>query len=359
MPSPFLTAAWRYLAMLNYEVDPAVLKPFVPAGTELDLPEGRAFVSVVGFHFRHTRVRGVPIPFHEHFEEVNLRFYVRRTVGGETRRGVVFIKELVPRWAIAWTARRFYNENYFAVPMHHQNNKYGLERSVTYGWKWNGEDHHLEVRVMGEPVLPAIDSFEAFITEHYWGYARQRNGGTMEYQVEPSALAGVGGSAGGVGVRCGGALRQGVRAVFERDAGVGVFGGWVGGGGLSGGADLGCFPAVFFRRTGQRSCRGKCVPKCNLGTRSSSRTRFTTGYRSGKAFGLLRNVVTKPRDLAGGELGQRPRWKMKLRMAAFSEYSPLMSSMERGLSALRSFLRTWPFMTSRQESWPLRSGMAR
>ncbi|HEX4139955.1 MAG TPA: DUF2071 domain-containing protein [Candidatus Methylacidiphilales bacterium] len=184
MPSPFLTAEWRWLAMLNYEIDPEVLKPFVPAGTELDSREGKTHVSVVGFHFRYARLRGVEIPFHTHFEEVNLRFYVRRTVGNETRRGVVFIKELVPRRAIAWTARWFYNENYVAVPMSHRIHKYGLERRAIYEWSFGGEPHHLETRAECEPFLPPDDSFEAFITEHYWGYARQRDGGTLEYQVE-------------------------------------------------------------------------------------------------------------------------------------------------------------------------------
>jgi uncharacterized protein YqjF (DUF2071 family) len=184
MPSPFLTAAWRWLAMLNYEIDPAVLQPFVPAGTELDSHGDKTWVSLVGFHFRYAKLRGVEIPFHTNFEEVNLRFYVRRKIGGETRRGVVFIKELVPRWAIAWTARRFYNENYIAVPMSHQNKKYGLERRVIYEWKFAGHFHNLEVRVERDSFLPKDGSFEAFITEHYWGYARQRDGGTLEYQVE-------------------------------------------------------------------------------------------------------------------------------------------------------------------------------
>ncbi len=184
MPSPFLTAEWRWLAMLNYEVDPVVLQPFVPAGTELDPREGKTHVSVVGFHFRYARIRGLVIPFHRHFEEVNLRFYVRRKIGREIRRGVVFIKELVPRRAIAWTARLFYNENYIAVPMSHRINKYGMERRATYEWKFAGQHEHLDLRTDGQPLLPDEDSFEAFITEHYWGYVRQRNGSTLEYQVE-------------------------------------------------------------------------------------------------------------------------------------------------------------------------------
>src|SRR5262245_27677971 len=105
--------------MLNYEIDPGVLAGRVPAGCELDAWSGRCFVSVVGFQFRRTRVLGVPIPFHRHFVEVNLRFYVRRKAEGGWCRGVVFVKELVPRRAIAWVARRLYGENYDALPMRH------------------------------------------------------------------------------------------------------------------------------------------------------------------------------------------------------------------------------------------------
>ena len=103
-PSVFLTAEWNWLAMLNYEVAPEILTPFVPAGTELEVWQGKHLVSLVGFLFQKTRVGGIPVPFHRNFEEVNLRFYVRRKVNGDWRRGVVFIKELVPRFAIAWVA---------------------------------------------------------------------------------------------------------------------------------------------------------------------------------------------------------------------------------------------------------------
>ena len=184
MPSPFLTAEWQWLAMLNYEIDPAVLQPFVPAGTELDSREGKTYVSVVGFLFAHTRLRGYAIPYHTTFEEVNLRFYVRRIVGNETRRGVVFIKELVPRRAIAWTARWVYNENYVAMPMSHRNEKYGAVRKVAYEWNWGGQTHCLAVRTEGDSHVTLENSLEEYITEHYWGYARQRAGGTVEYQVE-------------------------------------------------------------------------------------------------------------------------------------------------------------------------------
>jgi uncharacterized protein len=102
---PFLTAEWRRLVMANFEIDGDALAPFVPSGVELDVWRGRNYVSLVGFLFLKTRVLGAAVPWHENFEEVNLRFYVRRKVGAEWRRGVVFVKEIVPRRLIAWTAR--------------------------------------------------------------------------------------------------------------------------------------------------------------------------------------------------------------------------------------------------------------
>src|SRR6266850_520973 len=133
-----LTAEWRYLAMLNYEVDASLLLQYVPAGTELDRWNGKVFVSLVGFRFLKTRVLGLTIPFHANFDEVNLRFYVRRRQDDEIRRGVVFIREIVPRRAIAFVARSFYNENYVALPMSHEVHSTGDGQTAAYRWKAGG-----------------------------------------------------------------------------------------------------------------------------------------------------------------------------------------------------------------------------
>jgi uncharacterized protein YqjF (DUF2071 family) len=171
--------------MLNYEVDAGLLLPFVPSGTELDCWNGKVFVSLVGFRFLRTRMFGwLAIPMHLDFEEVNLRFYVRRRVGNEVRRGVVFIKETVPRRAIAFVARVFYNENYVAVPMAHEIRPVGdRDLSVAYKWRTGKNWDSIELETEGNCVLPPEGSVEQFITEHYWGYAAQRDGGCMEYRV--------------------------------------------------------------------------------------------------------------------------------------------------------------------------------
>jgi uncharacterized protein YqjF (DUF2071 family) len=179
-PGKFLTAEWRSLAMLNYQVDAAILKPHVPAGTELDSFDGVFYISMIGFMFQRTRVLGAPIPGHQDFEEVNLRFYVRRRDEDGWKRGVVFLKEIVPKYAIAALARGLYNENYVSMPMRHRADG----NRVEYGWLYSGNWNRLGVEIAGEPGLAAPGSLEAFITEHYWGYTKQRDGGSLEYHVE-------------------------------------------------------------------------------------------------------------------------------------------------------------------------------
>jgi uncharacterized protein len=186
--SPFLRAEWRQLAVLNYTIDPVSLARFVPAHTELEPWQGRAYVSLVGFLFLKTTVLGLPIPFHRNFEEVNLRFYVRRRAADGWRRGVVFVREIVPRAAIAWVARTFYNENYVARPMGHRferaDDDPGRLSSVAYHWRHQGRELGIRAAGGGAFCFPSPGSEEEFVIEHYWGYTAQRDGGTIEYRVE-------------------------------------------------------------------------------------------------------------------------------------------------------------------------------
>ena len=178
--SVFLTADWRHLALVNYECDSDLLAPYVPEGTEIDLWEDRCYVSVVGLRFLKTKLLGVPIPFHRDFPEVNLRFYVRREVEGQIRRGVVFIKEIVPRHAVTWVARGIYNENYVTLAMREEI----IVDSYRYEWRFKETWNRLAVKTRGEWSVPDLDSEASFVAEHYWGYATQRDGSTLEYEVE-------------------------------------------------------------------------------------------------------------------------------------------------------------------------------
>jgi uncharacterized protein YqjF (DUF2071 family) len=187
VPGRFLSASWRFLALINYEIDGDVLRPFVPRGILLDAFEGRTYVSVVGFRFLDTRVLGMAIPFHRDFNEINLRFYVRRLGPEGWRRGVVFIREIVPRRAIALVARAVYNEPYVSRRMSHRIDlPAGRPGSglVEYAWHEGARRSFLRARTRGVAEPPVPGSAEEFITEHYWGYARQRDSGCVEYRVE-------------------------------------------------------------------------------------------------------------------------------------------------------------------------------
>jgi hypothetical protein len=180
----FLSAEWRDLVMLNYEVEPSLLNRYVPPGTVLDSFQGRTYLSLVGFRFCHTKLLGCfPVPFHSNFDEVNLRFYVRRKEGCDDRRGVVFIAEVVPVRAIAATARIVYGENYKHFPMRHRIETEGVSRTAEYQWQLGHDWCGLSAQTLGPPAYPQERSLEQFITEHYWGYATRRSGGCLEYHV--------------------------------------------------------------------------------------------------------------------------------------------------------------------------------
>jgi uncharacterized protein YqjF (DUF2071 family) len=182
---PFLTAEWRWLMMANYPVDPELLSPYVPIGTELDRYEGTTYVSLVGFRFLNTRVLGLSLPGHRDFDEVNLRFYVRRREADGWRRGVVFLKEVVARRLISWVARTIYHENYVTRPVASRiqiPTEAGGAGSVWYRWG-NSEGITASADFSGEPAALAAGGFDEFIAEHYWGYTRHRDGRTLAYEV--------------------------------------------------------------------------------------------------------------------------------------------------------------------------------
>jgi uncharacterized protein YqjF (DUF2071 family) len=181
----FLFAEWRDLVILNYEVEPRLLTHYVPLGTSLDSFMGRTYISLVGFRFCHTKLFGyLSVPFHTDFDEVNLRFYVRRKDGADDRRGVVFIAEVVPRRAIATMARLVYGENYKCLPMKHRIDTELLKKTAEYQLQISDQRCSLSAQAVGLPARPAEGSLEQFITEHYWGYSAQRTGGSVEYHVE-------------------------------------------------------------------------------------------------------------------------------------------------------------------------------
>jgi hypothetical protein len=186
VPKVFLTAEWNRLLMLNYDVDKQLLAPHVPRGCELDFCQDRCYISLVGFQFSNTRVKGCRFPFHVNFLEVNLRFYVRRLVDRQWRRGVVFIREIVPKRLITWVANGLYRENYITLPMRsfftNRQDSVGAE----YQWKYRGQWLTMRGRSpvdWDSAIEIAEGSEEEFFTEHYWGYTRKSIESTAEYEV--------------------------------------------------------------------------------------------------------------------------------------------------------------------------------
>jgi uncharacterized protein YqjF (DUF2071 family) len=183
MSKLFLTAEWKNLLMANYEVDPAILRPYLPCRTELDSFNNVHCVSLVGFLFANTKVLGISIPFHKTFEEVNLRFYVRYKEDNIWKRGVVFMKEIVPKRAITFIANKVYGEKYATHEMKHLWQKDENGFYVEYGWKVGAEWNYIKALAVIEPEPIKHGSEEEFITEHYWGYTQVNNNCTGVYEV--------------------------------------------------------------------------------------------------------------------------------------------------------------------------------
>jgi uncharacterized protein len=185
MPKNFLTAEWRKLAMANYAIDPRILEKYLPKYTELDLYHGVCYVSLIGFMFLKTKLKGIPIPFHSNFEEVNLRFYVRhKDAEGRYKRGAVFIKEIVPKFALSLVANIVYNEPYSTMPMHHKWTMTADELTVNYAWRKRKNWYSMEVVAENKTQPIEVGSEEEFITEHYWGYTKVTAEKTSEFGVE-------------------------------------------------------------------------------------------------------------------------------------------------------------------------------
>ncbi|MFO0844118.1 MAG: DUF2071 domain-containing protein [Gemmataceae bacterium] len=179
MTRPFLTARWHNLFLASYPVPPSLLEKRLPPGLTLDLRDGRPFVSLVAFEFLDTRVLGIPWPGYRDFAELNLRFYVRH---GD-QRGVVFVREFVPRRVVAWIAKWLYNEPYLAAPIAADRRETADGIDMLYRLHFAGREHRIEVRGAKPAIRPADDSVEHFFKEHHWGFGVTRSGRTLRYEV--------------------------------------------------------------------------------------------------------------------------------------------------------------------------------
>ncbi len=179
----FLKAAWHDLVIINYEIDSNILDKYTPKGTELDLWNDKCYISLIGFMFENVKILGIKIPFHVNFEEVNLRFYVKRYEDGIWKRGVVFVKEIVPKHAITIVANTLYNEHYQTLKMRHSRTEEASSKSFQYDWKKEDKWNSIAMTTNKNAIPIEVGSEAEFITEHYFGYTKFNEKTTIEYEV--------------------------------------------------------------------------------------------------------------------------------------------------------------------------------
>ncbi len=182
--SIFLKANWEDIIMANYEIDPEILIPFLPKGVELDLYEGKCYVSLVGFMFKNTKLFTIPIPYFGNFEEINLRFYVKRTEENVVKRGVVFINETIPYPIVAWVANKLYKEHYTVVPTKHEIVLEESSKKVKFEWLVNKKWNSITLLASTKSEAMSPNSLERFIYEHYYGYTKINENETEEYKLQ-------------------------------------------------------------------------------------------------------------------------------------------------------------------------------
>jgi len=177
---PSLTARWSNLVLLTYEVDPALVEPWLPGGVEADLVGGRALVSLIAFDFLDTRIRGRRIPGFVDFPEINFRTYVR---GGD-RLGVVAIRELVPSPLAAAVGRLRFNEPFRAAPIESRTVSMGDELLVEHRWKWKDQGYFLRMTSDQTSVPAAAEAPAHHLLGRRWAYGRSRRGEPKVLRIE-------------------------------------------------------------------------------------------------------------------------------------------------------------------------------
>ena len=180
----FLKAKWENIIMANYEIEPKILIPFLPKGVDLDLYDGKAYIRLVGFMFKNTKLFNIPIPLLGTFEEINLRFYVTRKDGNQTKRGVVFINETIPYKLVAWMANKLYKEHYTVVPTKNDIRSDEKSQKIEFKWLLNKKWNSIFVEAEIESEKMKKNSLEKFIYEHYYGYTKIDEQKTEEYQLQ-------------------------------------------------------------------------------------------------------------------------------------------------------------------------------
>src|SRR5947208_1274723 len=79
---PAMLQSWRDLTFFHWPVHPSVIAPHIPAGLDVDMYDGSAWISLTPFLIDNLRPPLTPgLPWISRFPETNLRTYVRDRTG--------------------------------------------------------------------------------------------------------------------------------------------------------------------------------------------------------------------------------------------------------------------------------------
>ncbi|WP_424494544.1 YqjF family protein [Salinimicrobium sp. GXAS 041] len=178
-----LTAEWKNLVFANYTVPPQLIEKYLPAHTKPDFYNGKCYLSLVGFQFKNVKVANLKIPFNNDFEEINLRFYVKRFDGAKWRKGVIFISQIADKAALNTLANVLFQENYQKLVTKQHISEDDTSINARYSWRFKDEWQHLEAKsgIVASPFQE--NSEEEFLMDRPWGYGKRNNEETNEYKV--------------------------------------------------------------------------------------------------------------------------------------------------------------------------------
>lgn len=168
---------------MNYIISPEILENYLPAYTIIDYFKGNCFTSLVGFPFRNVEIAGMKIPFYTDFEEINLRFYVKRFDGTTWRKGTVFISEIANKSALKFLANSFLHEKYQTLETRQEIKENSELIETKYSWRtWmNWQFLNLISEKPSESVAEGTEAH--FIMDRSSGYQKYDTATTNEYGI--------------------------------------------------------------------------------------------------------------------------------------------------------------------------------
>ncbi len=165
---PVLRQRWKHTGFVHWGYPPEDVRRLVPPELEVDVFDGRAWVSLVMFRAERTRLPGMPpVPMLSNFVEINLRTYVTAT--GD-RPGLWFFSLEAPQPALVIGARVLAGVPYKMA----KTSVRAREDEVVYRSRRTGEDDDaaLECRLrIGEDYRDdELGELDHFLTARWGAY---------------------------------------------------------------------------------------------------------------------------------------------------------------------------------------------